>query len=57
MAKWRCLLCNFEYDEQKGLPQAGILPGTPWEAVPDHWKCPNCGAGKNDFIMVKQTDG
>ncbi|MCP5448606.1 MAG: rubredoxin [Chromatiaceae bacterium] len=33
-------------------PDSGIAPGTPWEAVPDDWVCPVCGAGRADFSIV-----
>jgi rubredoxin len=51
MKKWRCLVCDFVYDEEKGLPFEGIPAGTKWEDVPDDWTCPDCGAGKLDFVM------
>ena len=35
MKKWRCLVCDFVYDEAKGDPAAGLAPGTRWEDVPD----------------------
>lgn len=54
--KWRCLICDFEYDEAKGLPEEGIAPGTRWEDIPDTWTCPDCGAAKTDFQMVEVTD-
>ena len=50
--KYICLLCGFIYDEALGWPEEGIEPGTRWEAVPDNWVCPECGAMKNDFQMV-----
>lgn len=31
---WMCVLCGFIYNEQDGLPEDGIAPGTPWEDVP-----------------------
>lgn len=52
MKKYMCLLCGFIYDELEGWPEDGIEPGTPWEKVPEDWLCPECGAGKNDFVMV-----
>jgi len=53
MRKWRCLICDFEYDEAKGLPEEGIAPGTRWEDIPETWTCPDCGAAKTDFQMVE----
>ena len=53
MKKWRCLVCDFVYDESKGLPEEGIAPGTRWEDIPGSWTCPECGASKDDFVMVE----
>lgn len=49
---WQCLVCGFLYDESAGLPDEGILPGTPWADVPADWKCPDCSMSKADFEMV-----
>ena len=51
--KWRCLFCDFVYDEQLGWPEGNIAPGTRWDDVPDDWSCPDCGAPKSDFLMVE----
>ncbi len=51
MKVWICIVCGFVYDEEKGLPEEGIAPGTRWEDVPEDWKCPDCGVGKQDFEM------
>lgn len=50
---WQCLLCSFVYEEALGHPETGVPPGTAWEAVPDDWCCPECGAAKEDFMMVE----
>jgi len=50
---WMCLICGFVYDEEKGLPDDGIAPGTRWEDIPINWTCPECGARKEDFEMVE----
>jgi len=52
MKRWICIICGFVYDEELGLPQEGIAPGTRWEDIPDDWLCPDCGVGKSDFEMV-----
>ena len=49
MAKYVCSVCGFVYDEVKGIPEAGIAPGTKWEDLPDDWVCPLCGAEKSEF--------
>lgn len=51
--KWRCLICDYVYDEALGAPADGIEAGTRWEDVPDTWTCPDCGASKEDFQMVE----
>jgi rubredoxin len=46
-----CTVCGFVYDEAKGLPDDGIVPGTPWEQLPEDWVCPLCGAAKSEFEL------
>ena len=36
------LICSFKYDPAKGDPEAGIMPGTALEDIPDDWICPQC---------------
>ncbi len=50
---YMCVICGFVYEEEKGLPEQGIRPGTRWEDVSDSWQCPDCGAGKTDFELVE----
>ncbi|AOK30004.1 rubredoxin [Burkholderia singularis] len=47
-----CLVCGWIYSEEAGSPEDGIAPGTRWEAIPDNWRCPECGVGKEDFEMI-----
>lgn len=53
MKSYMCVICGFVYEEEQGLPEEGIAPGTRWEDVPENWKCPECGATKSDFEMVE----
>jgi rubredoxin len=53
MKKYMCVICGFIYDEVQGLPEHGIRAGTRWEDVPLTWRCPDCGAGKDDFEMIE----
>jgi rubredoxin len=41
--------CGYVYDPEVGEPKSGIAPGTKWEDVPEDFRCPFCGAGKNMF--------
>jgi rubredoxin len=47
--RYRCIVCNHVYDPAEGDPDNGIKPGTPFEALPSDWSCPDCGATKEDF--------
>jgi len=53
MKVWQCVVCNYTYDEAAGDPDHGIAAGTPWEAVPEDWVCPDCGVTKADFEMIE----
>ena len=44
-----CLICGFRYDPEMGDPTVGIPPGTPFEDLPEDYKCPICNAGKDYF--------
>ncbi len=47
--KYKCTVCGYVYDPEKGDPESGIAPGTPFEELPEDWVCPVCGASKNEF--------
>jgi len=47
--KYQCTLCGYIYDPEKGDPDSGAAPGTPFEKLPSDWVCPECGAAKDDF--------
>jgi len=49
MRKYKCTVCGYVYDPQKGDPDNDIAPGTRFEDLPDNWICPICGADKEDF--------
>ena len=55
MGKYLCSICGYIYDEAKGIPEAGIAPGTLWEDVPEDWVCPLCGATKEEFIKQGES--
>jgi rubredoxin len=52
MKKYRCIVCGFVYDPEEGDPDSGIMPGTPFEEIPDNWSCPVCGVAKADFVPI-----
>lgn len=49
MAKYKCSVCGYVYDPEKGDPESNIPPGTAFEDLPDDWTCPVCGASKDEF--------
>ena len=50
--KYECVICGYIFDEELGIPEDGIEPGTRWEASPDDWVCPDCGVSKFDFELI-----
>lgn len=44
MAKFRCTVCNYVYDEAKEKVKFSDLP--------KEWVCPVCGASKSAFVML-----
>ena len=52
MAKWKCKLCGFVYDEDEGSSDRGIDPGTSFSELADAFKCPQCGVSKKMFKEV-----
>ncbi len=52
MDKYECTICGYVYDPEKGDAEHGINPGTPFDALPDDWVCPLCGAAKDMFEKV-----
>lgn len=53
MKRFMCLLCGYIYEEEKGCVEEGLPPGTLWENIPITWRCPDCGAMKDDFEMIE----
>lgn len=56
LSKYVCTICGFVYDEEKGLPEYGIQPGTKWDMIPDSFNCPLCGAEKALFEKVEDEN-
>ncbi|MFW5788021.1 MAG: rubredoxin [Halanaerobiaceae bacterium] len=52
MTKYQCTACTYVYDPEKGDPDNGVEPGTPFDEVPEDWTCPECGVGKELFVPL-----
>lgn len=50
--KMECRICWYLYDPAEGDPGEQIEPGTPFSALPDYWRCPQCDAEPNGFLPV-----
>ena len=48
MAKYKCQLCGYIYDEDKEKVK--------FEDLPDDWKCPMCFAPKSMFVLVEDDN-
>jgi pyruvate oxidase len=46
MAKYRCTVCNYVYDEVK--------EGKKFSDLPKEWVCPVCGAPKTAFVLLTE---
>ena len=47
--KYVCEVCGYVYDEELGLPDENIAPGTKFEDLPDDFIWPECGVDKSMF--------
>ena len=47
-----CAICGFTYNPEEGDPSMGIQPGTPFEDLPEDYRCPICNASKEYFKKV-----
>ncbi len=54
MKKYQCQICGYVYDPEKGDPDNGVAPGTPFEELLDNWVCPVCGASKENFRELEE---
>jgi rubredoxin len=52
MKSYECTVCGYVYDPADGDPDNGVAPGTAFEALPEGWVCPMCGAGKDMFEEI-----
>jgi len=46
LARFRCTVCNYVYDEEK--------EGRKFSDLPDTWRCPVCGAPKTSFVSLSE---
>lgn len=47
-----CKICWHRYDPAVGDEVWQIPPGTPFAALPAHWRCPQCDGDREQFMVV-----
>ena len=52
---YQCGKCSYIYEPEAGDHTANVPPGTPWEALPQDWACPHCGASGTVFQVWKSS--
>ncbi len=48
MAKYRCTVCNYVYDEEK--------MGIKFDELPENWRCPVCNSPKSVFVELDSEE-
>jgi len=51
--KLECRICWGVYDPAEGDDYEQVPPGTAFADLPDHWRCPQCDAGKDKFLPLE----
>ncbi|MGB8327279.1 MAG: [NiFe]-hydrogenase assembly chaperone HybE [Steroidobacteraceae bacterium] len=52
-----CGICWHVYDPTLGDDTKQVPAGTPFAALPDDWRCPNCDAPKQKFMVLGSARG
>lgn len=47
-----CKICWWVYDPQLGDPVWQIEPGTAFNNLPAHWRCPECDGDAEQFMVL-----
>ena len=53
-SRLECKICWWVYDPAEGDPVWQVAPGTPFAALPAHWRCPNCDGDPDQFLMLPE---
>jgi rubredoxin len=48
--------CGYIYDPGRGDKKGKIPKGTTFENLPEDWKCPGCGVGKDRFKCLEEPE-
>ncbi len=50
-----CRICWYVYDPAEGDEVQQIAPGTPFRALPPHWRCPQCDGSPEQFLPLDDS--
>ena len=56
MSSWKCKICGYIYRESEPENQSETSSVIPFNVLPDTWRCPVCGAGKDAFEKMDEAD-
>jgi rubredoxin len=52
-ARLECKICWWVYDPAAGDAIWQVPPGTPFAALPPHWRCPQCDGDAEQFMILE----
>ncbi len=52
-SRLECRICWYVYDPARGDEVEQVPPGTPFSALPDHWRCPQCDGEMALFLILE----
>ncbi len=50
-----CRICWHVYDPAEGDEIDQVPPGTPFSALPEFWRCPQCDSEKDKFLALPEA--
>jgi len=53
MKMYRCTKCGYIYNPNTGDAKQNIASQTPFDQLPDSWRCPRCRVTKDRFVEVE----
>lgn len=51
-SRLECKICWYVYDPAEGDTVWQIPPGTAFNDLPEHWRCPTCDGDKQGFLVL-----
>ena len=51
-ARFECGICWHVYDPAEGDAVWQVAPGTAFADLPEDWRCPNCDAPREKFMVL-----